>query len=137
MNACVWSAILGVLVFTLGPALAQEPSTNAPSASGQKPPAAKGPAGLRKAEPPQRPAAKPKVPAPSAAEKPQGTLKMVAPEGPPPPGVYVTAPYTCIVVVPSGMIDPKMIVPAPEQDQRGIYKPDLWFIPRNQPRLKD
>jgi hypothetical protein len=47
-----------------------------------------------------------------------------------PPGVYRTAPYSCIVVVPGPQLDDKCIVnPGGGNDPMPIIKPDLQFIP--------
>ena len=47
-----------------------------------------------------------------------------------PPGVYKTAPYSCIVVVPGPHPDDKCIVnPGPWDSSMPIVKPDLQFIP--------
>ncbi len=50
------------------------------------------------------------------------------------PGIYETTPYTCIVVVPGGHPDDKMIRRAPSANTvtpgMPIVKPELRFIPR-------
>ena len=51
--------------------------------------------------------------------------------GHPPPGVYKTAPYTCIVVVPGPNADDKCIVGGEVRDKRmPTLEPPLVFIPR-------
>ena len=53
-----------------------------------------------------------------------------APSANPPPGVYKTAPYTCIVVVPGPHRDDQCVVNPGESDSSmPIVKPDLQFIP--------
>ena len=52
-----------------------------------------------------------------------------------PPGVYKTAPYSCIVVVPGPQLDDKCIVnPGGGNSPMPIIKPDLRFIPLGQAR---
>ena len=47
-----------------------------------------------------------------------------------PPGVYRTAPYNCIVVIPGPQLDDKCIVnPGGGNDPMPVIKPDLQFIP--------
>jgi hypothetical protein len=45
------------------------------------------------------------------------------------PGIYKTEPYTCIVVVPGGHPDDKMIYPRGTQPYMPTVQPDLRFIP--------
>jgi len=47
----------------------------------------------------------------------------------PGPGIYKTAPYTCIVVVPGGHPDDKMIHPRGTPPSMPTVQPDLRFIP--------
>ena len=60
------------------------------------------------------------------------TVRLHSPAAPPiiPPGVYKTAPYSCIVVVPGPQLDDKCIVnPGGGNSRMPIIKPDLHFIP--------
>ncbi len=57
---------------------------------------------------------------------------VVVPSAPPiiPPGVYKTAPYCCIVVVPGPQLDDKCIVnPGGGNSPMPVVKPDVQFIP--------
>ena len=57
---------------------------------------------------------------------------IVVPSAPPalPPGVYRTAPYSCIVVVPGPQLDNKCIInPGGGNSPMPIIKPELHFIP--------
>lgn len=47
----------------------------------------------------------------------------------PAPGVYKTEPYTCIVAVPGGHSDDKMMHPRGAQPYMPTVQPDLRFIP--------
>lgn len=67
-----------------------------------------------------------KTPAPSRAEQ----------TGVPGPGVYVTRPFACIVVVPGGDLDRGCLVPAPGNGHLNVKKPYLEFIPRTQNPMK-
>ncbi len=50
----------------------------------------------------------------------------------PSPGVYESAPYTCIVVVPAGHVDDRSLVAPAEVDPKmPVKKPDLQLIPRS------
>ena len=52
-----------------------------------------------------------------------------------PPGVYRTAPYSCIVVVPGPNLDDRFIVnPGGGSLSMPTIKPDLRFIPLNPPQ---
>lgn len=58
-----------------------------------------------------------------------------APSANPPPGVYKTAPYSCIVVVPGPHPDDRCIVnPGAGDSSMPIVKPDLQFIPLRPPK---
>ena len=79
--------------------------------------------------PAQRPPAQAQLFAPSARHRNR------APSGNPPPGVYKTAPYSCIVVVPGLHPDDRCIVNPGESDSSmPILKPDLQFIPLHPPQ---
>jgi hypothetical protein len=63
-----------------------------------------------------------------AAAQPGGATNFspVSPE----PGVYLTAPFACIVIVPPNHLDDAIAVPPPETAfTMPILKPDLRFIP--------
>jgi hypothetical protein len=67
---------------------------------------------------------------------PSNRLYRASPPRSIPPGVYTTAPYSCIVVVPGPHPDDRCIVgPGGGDSSMPIIKPDLRFIPLH-PRKK-
>ena len=61
---------------------------------------------------------------------PSNHLSLLSPPRSIPPGVYKTAPYSCIVVVPGPHPDDRCIVGPGDGDySMPIIKPDLRFIP--------
>jgi hypothetical protein len=85
------------------------------------------------------PAGNPLIPVLPPTRKPEPkhqtlppTPRLHSPTAPPiiTPGVYKTAPYSCIVVVPGPQLDDKCIVnPGGGNSPMPIIKPDLHFIP--------
>lgn len=50
---------------------------------------------------------------------------------PPIPGVYVSKPFSCIIIIPGGDLDSKMVHPAPRVAPRmPIVSPELRLMPK-------